>query len=765
MQVSWRRAVALGWAVPFILACSVQACTSEDDPAPISPAAQLERETGSPWIVDEDPESGTPDLMLALDPIAPTAVNGVSHERAARDFIAAHKDMFKLRDPEKQLLLDEVILSHDKTAHVRFLQREGGLLVDGAMLAVHFRADGSIAVLNGSVAPDAAKAIATPVVTAAGAISAAEAAVRASRPDYVSQWLTETPVPRLVLAARGAGAVLAWRLELDARGPAEPFGLGFLVDARTGAIVGTWSTHADERTSGTGFKGDQKTFAVTKTLVVAGDYEMSGFFGFISKVTTRDANQGNAVVRSSKVDEWDRVEVGAGAAVDAHTYVSDTDSYFRRYHGWASPTGRGTTIEVYAHDNSLKNNAWWDGKALHFSDGDVHTGGQKMPRSTGPDTVGHEFMHGVTQHTSGLKYRGQSGALNESLSDIFGSYVEAEIHPGSPFEHGDQSGPVLRDLAHPKAKGQPDHMTVMRYPNEEPTKDNDWAGVHYNSGIPNNAWYLMSVGGTNDTSGITVSESIGLDSARGLWWATARYFLGSGSQFDRAARWQTAWAWVTRRPIAAVGCAWVATGVIEHDYVKKNYKVQCFCELPDGGMQKPEAMQCCTQSTSKAKGKSTANDVCCKPCDDAGVADAGGGAPSEPTESAAEPDLFDSCKGRVDGVYCSQLASYSAIVCKNEAISLGIQCGDLSKCIGPNGPGTDVQCEGSRAPSSEASGGAAPPPQPDSCEGRANGIYCSVSAPYSAYECNGGQVFGGHYCAGETKCTGPNGPGKSIVCK
>ncbi len=72
----------------------------------------------------------------------------------------------------------------------------------------------------------------------------------------------------------------------------------------------------------------------------------------------------------------------------------------------------------------------------------------------------------------------QSGALNESLADIFGSYVEAEIHPGSRFEHGDQSGPVLRELAHPKANWQPDHMTVMRYPNEEPTKDNDWAGAH-----------------------------------------------------------------------------------------------------------------------------------------------------------------------------------------------------------------------------------------------------------------------------------------------
>lgn len=757
MHSARRRVLLLGWLLPLVVACAVPACSSEDDEPVVTPAARLERETGSPWIVDEDPETGTPDLMVALDPIKPTAVNGVSYERAARDFIAAHADMFKLRDSAKQLALDEVIVAHDKTAHVRFVQVEGKLLVDGAMLVVHFRADGSIAVLNGTIAPDAAKAAGAPVVTAAAAVRAAEAAVKARRPDYVPGWLAEPPAPQLVLAARGAGAVLAWRLVLDVQSPTEPFGLGFYVDARTGAIVESWSTYADERASGAGYKGDTKTFAVSRALLVAGDYEMSGFFGFISKVTTRDANRDDAVVRSSKIDEWDRVAIGAGAAVDAHTYVSDTDSYFRRYHGWASPTGRGTTIEVYAHDNKLAGNAWWDGKALHFSDGDVHTGGQKMPRSTGPDTVGHEFMHGVVQHTSGLKYRGQSGALNESLADIFGSYVEAEIHPGSRFEHGDQSGPILRDLAHPTAKRQPDHMSILRFPGEEPTKDNDWAGVHYNSGIPNNAWYLMSVGGTNDTSGIAVPESIGLDSARGLWWATARYFLGNDSQFERAARWQTAWAWVTRRPVAAVGCAWVATGVLTHDYVKKSYKTKCFCETRDGGVQRPEAMRCCT--------KADADDACCKSCDDAGAADAGGGAPSDPAASPTEPDLYDSCKGRADGVYCSQLASYSAIVCEGGSISRGIQCADLSKCVGPNGPGADVECEGTRPPAGDAGGGAAPPSQPDSCEGRANGIYCSVSAPYSAYECNGGQVFGGHYCAGEKTCTGPNGPGKSIVCK
>jgi hypothetical protein len=336
----------------------------------------------------------------------------------------------------------------------------------------------------------------------------------------------------------------------------------------------------------------------------------------------------------------------------------------------------------------------------------------------------------------------------------------AVIHPGSQYEHGDQNGVVLRDLAHPTAKGQPDNMSNLAFAGQAPTDKNDWAGVHSNSGIPNNAWYLMSNGGANDTSKIPVLQSIGTDSARSLWWATIRYFLSSGSQFERAARWQTAWAWITRRPIEAVGCAWVATGVLTNKYVKDQYKVRCYCELADGGVQQPEQMQCCKANTREE------DKECCKPCDDAGApAQSDGGAPSQPNLDPKQPDLYDSCTGRADGVYCSQLASYSAIVCQGESIALGIQCENERKCIGPNGPGTQVQCEGgANAPPAPGAADGGTTPTADSCEGRPDGVYCSSLAPYSAYECQGGTIAGGQQCEEGKMCKGPNGPGK-LVCQ
>jgi hypothetical protein len=122
----------------------------------------------------------------------------------------------------------------------------------------------------------------------------------------------------------------------------------------------------------------------------------------------------------------------------------------------------------------------------------------------------------------------------------------------------------------------------------------------------------------------------------------------------------------------------------------------------------------------------------------------------------------DSCKGRADGVYCSQLFDFSAIVCKDESIQYGLQCANASKCLGPNGPGT-LQCEGQSSPPPPTGTDAGAPP-PDSCQGRADGTYCSTASPYAAFICKNGSTAGGAQCASGKLCVGPNGPG-DIVCQ
>jgi thermolysin len=126
--------------------------------------------------------------------------------------------------------------------------------------------------------------------------------------------------------------------------------------------------------------------------------------------------------------------------------------------------------------------------------------------SGGLDVVGHELSHGVTEFTSNLIYRNESGALNEAFSDIMGTSIEFFFQPAGS---GDLKADYLigedvvkpggiRSMENPAAFGDPDHYS-KRFLG---TADN--GGVHINSGIANQAFYLAIEGGTNRTSGQTV---------------------------------------------------------------------------------------------------------------------------------------------------------------------------------------------------------------------------------------------------------------------
>ena len=121
--------------------------------------------------------------------------------------------------------------------------------------------------------------------------------------------------------------------------------------------------------------------------------------------------------------------------------------------------------------------------------------------------VAHELTHGITDYTSGLIYRNESGALNEAFSDILGTGAEFFYQPvGDGYLKADYvlgedlTSPLsgFRSMANPGAFGDPDHYS-RRY-----TGSADNGGVHTNSGIINQAFYLAVEGGVNRTSGLSV---------------------------------------------------------------------------------------------------------------------------------------------------------------------------------------------------------------------------------------------------------------------
>ncbi len=182
-------------------------------------------------------------------------------------------------------------------------------------------------------------------------------------------------------------------------------------------------------------------------------------------------------------------------------------------------------LQGYVHRGTKYNNAFWDGQEMVFGDGD----GEVFTDFTGSlDVIAHELGHGVTEHTAGLEYHNQSGALNESFSDVAGSMVkqwflkqsadQADWLIGSEVFTPAIDADALRSMKAPgtafdnKLFGrdpQPDHMD--RFVELPDTEDGDNGGVHINSGIPNKAFYLVStaIGGNSwDAPGHIWYESL-----------------------------------------------------------------------------------------------------------------------------------------------------------------------------------------------------------------------------------------------------------------
>ncbi|MFK4149860.1 M4 family metallopeptidase [Streptomyces sp. NPDC004065] len=194
---------------------------------------------------------------------------------------------------------------------------------------------------------------------------------------------------------------------------------------------------------------------------------------------------------------------GKDATVNrAYSGLGATFELYLTAYGRDSIDGAGLPLDATVHYDEKYNNAFWNGEQMVFGDGD----GEIFLDFTIPvDVIGHELTHGVTQHTANLTYYGQSGALNESLSDVFGSLIkqyalgqtaaEADWLIGAGLLAPRVTGIALRSM---KAPGTAYDDDVLGKDPQPATMDDyvrtgsDNGGVHINSGIPNHAFYLAA---------------------------------------------------------------------------------------------------------------------------------------------------------------------------------------------------------------------------------------------------------------------------------
>jgi Zn-dependent metalloprotease len=253
------------------------------------------------------------------------------------------------------------------------------------------------------------------------------------------------------------------------------------------------------------------------------------------------------------------------AVREAYDYAGITWDFFNTVFGRNSIDNRGLTIVSsvhYSENGQGFDNAFWDTKQMIYGDG-----GELFGRMTQClDVVAHELMHGITQYASGLPYHGQSGALNESFSDVFGVVIrqwnDKQTDPKTAnWLVGDKlmlTGDALRSLKAPGTANpddpQPAHM--KDYVNLPDTPAGDSGGVHYNSGIPNHAFYLAAVAIGKPT----------WETAAKIWYTALTQRLKGETDFKKCAYETISVArdFFDDATAVKVTQAWIDVGVITH---------------------------------------------------------------------------------------------------------------------------------------------------------------------------------------------------------
>lgn len=464
-----------------------------DAPADSVETAALAMETaaGAPVEVTRSPLTGLISF-LATSPGHPIRLDvpasAPASERALA-FLATHGKAFGMNDPSKVRVLRATPKDQVGMEHVRLQQLHKGIPVTAGELTVHLRRASVVSVLAKTL-PDPTDVEITPEIGAGEAGAIVSKLLREKR--FIED--AEISTPRLEILNKGllegvsSSSRLAWFLvasKVDLREY-------FWVDAKRGTILLTFS---------------QLTDALNRQI--------------------HDTASSN-VLPGTLVRAEGGPPTGDPDADRAYDFSGDAYNYFFNEHGRDSFDGLGAAIISTVHfcettpPQCPLQNAFWNGTQMVYGEG----------FSLADDVDAHELTHAVTEFSANLFNYMQSGALNESFSDIFGETVDLTNAGGtdSPAVRWvlgeDLPGGAIRNLMNPNAFGDPGKVSDPEFlclPGEF-----DDGGVHSNSGVPNHAYALMVDGGA--FNGRTVT-AIGLTKAGKIQYRTLTNYLTTGSNF------------------------------------------------------------------------------------------------------------------------------------------------------------------------------------------------------------------------------------------
>ncbi len=410
--------------------------------------------------------------------------------------------------------------------HLRYGQTKNGLPVVGGELLLHVDKNGAVYSANGSafdgelvpakarIAPEAAKAVA--LDSTSGRHLAAEGE------------------PRLVYmrSEQDNRLKLAYEVVVTGEGLDLPIRDHVLVSANDGTIL--------DRITDIHSALNRAVYSGNNTTSLPG---------------TIKRPEGGAVTGDSHVDmNYDHL----GTTYNCYKVNFNRDSF----------NNAGAQLKSTVHHSTNYTNAFWNGTQMVYGDSD---GVQSAPLGKSLDVTVHELTHAVTSSESNLTYSNESGALNEGMSDIFAAYCESWTlgwaTPASVWMIGDDvwtpatAGDALRYMGNPTQDGSSKDYYPTRY-----TGTSDNGGVHWNSGIANLAFKLLSTGGSHPRGvTTTVVPAIGVQKAGAIFYKANVDLMTSGTTFAQAKTYTeqaaTTLYGAGSAEVAAVTKAWEAVGV------------------------------------------------------------------------------------------------------------------------------------------------------------------------------------------------------------
>jgi Zn-dependent metalloprotease len=480
-----------------------------------------------------------PDVKIRFRPIArtPRQIKGALLQRAARGFspgrqqdeetartfLRSNRSLFLINNPDRELRLYRYQRDRLGRRHIRFSQAYQDLAVWPAGLIVHLDEKGNVDMMDGAYVPTPRKIVTQPVLHADTAIERARVLVPAGQGAIASD-------PVLIIYAPGNRVPrLAWKMDLLVSVTSHWL---IVIDALSGATLTAYNqvAHANVPGSGIDLFKDEQTLNVWKD---GSTYYMldasKPMYDNTSDPPKLDSTRGAIIVldmgnrpigETIGLDYVTSISATEGwlqDAVSAARCISETYDYYDDRHGRNSIDGEGGSILAAVRMDRNYGNAFWntEQKMVFFGDAEPFAGAL--------DLVGHELTHGVTSYTANLVYNSQSGALNESFSDIFGEMVEARTMGEPDWLVGTMLSEPVRNLKDPSSiiigggyGPYPSKMTEYIYT----TEDN--GGVHFNMTIVAHAFYLLAEG---------MDGAIGILDAERIFYRALDLHLVASSQF------------------------------------------------------------------------------------------------------------------------------------------------------------------------------------------------------------------------------------------